>query len=40
MLQHADIQGNIYGITYEAVESVWEQGMLCVMDLELEVFTP
>jgi hypothetical protein len=37
MLQHADIMGNTYGITYEAVESVWEHGKLCVMDLELEV---
>lgn len=37
MLQHAEIMGNIYGVSYDSVESVWEHGKLCVMAMELEV---
>ena len=36
-VQTANVLGNGYATTFQAVDDVFKEGKVCVMDLELEV---
>ena len=35
-LEHAEVHGNLYGTTYQAVEIVGQSGRCCVLDIDVQ----
>ncbi len=35
-LEHAEVHGNLYGTTYQAVENVGRSGRCCVLDIDVQ----
>lgn len=39
-IEHAQFGGNYYGTGVKAVKDIAEKGLVCVLDIEMEVRTP
>lgn len=39
-IEHAQFGGNYYGTSVQAVKDIAEKGLVCVLDIEMEVSTP
>ncbi len=35
-LEHADVHGNMYGTSFQAIRSVSEQGRVCILDIDVQ----
>eukprot|EP01066_Platyproteum_vivax_P007284 Platyproteum_vivax@DN2814_c0_g1_i1.p1 len=35
-LEYAEVHGNLYGTSYESVEKVHEQGLICLLEIDLQ----